>query len=362
MRLGAAQPADFSFLPWVGRLRGLLAGLGYAAAMTLLLMVSRAVQENVNDFPNLSVAQALLGLSRSVLFDAGAVLLPLPLLVMTINLAPRGALKRTAWLALPVAAITLWSYFYARYADANPWYVSIGGSFLTAALLAAVCQYHSGVRGAADTLLRTRIKSATLGVELDRARLQLLRSQIEPHFLFNTLANVRSLARIDRRAAVEMLDNLMRYLAAALPKLRKEVSPLAEEMQLIDAYLSIFRMRMGARLAYEVTLPPDLAPLRVPTMMLLTLVENALKHGINPAVEGGFVRVSAGRSGSTLMLKVADSGHGISAGFGFGTGTGLANLRLRLMMHYGEAAGLSISHAEPRGVVATISLPIGRDS
>jgi LytS/YehU family sensor histidine kinase len=185
-----------------------------------------------------------------------------------------------------------------------------------------------------------------------------LRSQIEPHFLFNTLANIRTLAHIDRAAAVEMLDNLMRYLTAALPKLRQDHSPLAEEMQLLDAYLSIFRVRMGTRLSYAIDLPPELAQLRVPTMMLLTLVENALKHGINPIVEGGFIRVSAARSGSALILKVADSGHGISDQQGHGTGTGLSNVRLRLMMQYGHAARLSLAHAEPRGVVAAISLPI----
>jgi LytS/YehU family sensor histidine kinase len=94
-------------------------------------------------------------------------------------------------------------------------------------------------------------------------------------------------------------------------------------------------------------------------MMLLTLVENALKHGINPVVEGGFIRVSAARSGSALILKVADSGRGISDQPLHGTGTGLSNVRLRLMMQYGQSARLSLAHAEPRGVVAAISLPIG---
>ena len=93
-------------------------------------------------------------------------------------------------------------------------------------------------------------------------------------------------------------------------------------------------------------------------MMLLTLVENALKHGINPVVEGGFIRVSAARSGTALVLKVADSGTGIATQQGHGSGAGLANVRLRLKMQYGEAAVLSLAHAEPRGVVATISLPM----
>jgi LytS/YehU family sensor histidine kinase len=130
------------------------------------------------------------------------------------------------------------------------------------------------------------------------------------------------------------MDHLMQYFAAALPRMRQEEAALADEMQLIDAYLAIYQVRMGARLNYEVSLPHELAAVRVPTMILLTLVENAIKHGVNPTVEGGLIRVSAARVQSTLVLKVSDSGAGLEAPQGYGSG--LSNTCTRLRMRYGE--------------------------
>jgi sensor histidine kinase YesM len=342
-----------------GRVRGLFAGLGYASALALIVTASWALESTANDLPVLSPSESARQLAGMMLRFAVATLLPLPVLILTLNLAPRAIVQRVVWLVLPVTLMTLWSFLYLDGLGGEQWSIELAERFLVSALLAAVCQFNSSERGAAGTLMQTRIQTATLGAAVDRARLQLLRSQIEPHFLFNTLANIRMLARRDRTAGVEMLDNLTRYLSAALPKLREEDSPLSEEMQLLDAYLSIFRVRMGSRLSYSIELPQELAQLRVPTMMLLTLVENALKHGINPVIEGGFIRVSAVRKGSALLLKVSDSGHGISPQQVQGTGTGLSNLRLRLLMQYGRGAHLSLAHAEPRGVVAAISLPLG---
>jgi hypothetical protein len=363
MRFAAEVSLGKGRLFWSGRLRGLFSGLGYALALTSFLAISWSLETHVNDLPNISALEGLRRIAVTGLQQAAATLPMLPLLILVLNIAPRGAVKRAAWLAVAIVLMAVWSTLYmldGAHDPRRPGYFT--ERLIAAALVAAACLYRGSMRGAAGTLIRTQIESATLTAELERARLQMLRSQIEPHFLFNTLANVRRLARIDRSAAVEMLDNLMRYLAAALPKLRQDDSPLAEEMQLVDAYLSIFRVRMGTRLSYAVALPPDLAEMRVPTMMLLTLVENALKHGINPVIEGGFIRVSAARAGSALILKVADSGSGITTQQDHGSGAGLANVRLRLKMQYGEAAVLSLAHAEPRGVVAAISLPIGQAS
>jgi sensor histidine kinase YesM len=359
MNAGATRIFGENSFFWNARLRGLFAGLGYALLLASVLMVSWSVQDIINEVPTQSVLHSLQNFLGNIRRYAIATLPTVPILILALNLAPRDIFSRAAWLVLPVLLMALWStlMMYAASPDASM-ATFLSDRMLTAVLLAAVCLYHSSVRGATDTLVRAQIENATLGTEFEHARLQILRSQIEPHFLFNTLANVRTLAQIDRVAAVEMLDNLMRYLAAALPKLRQADSSLGEEMQLVDAYLSLFRVRMGTRLSFVVALPPELATLRVPTMMLLTLVENALKHGINPAIEGGFIRVSAMRSGSSLVLKVADSGSGISQHQIHGTGTGLANVRSRLTMQYGEAGTLSLARAEPRGVVAAITLPI----
>jgi LytS/YehU family sensor histidine kinase len=204
-------------------------------------------------------------------------------------------------------------------------------------------------------LLRSQIEHTSLSAEMQRAQLRLLRAQIEPHFLFNSLSVVRALARNDRVATVSMLDNLIRYFEAALPRLSENEVTLAQELQLIDAYLAIFRARMGARLEYEIAVPADLAEQRVPSMILLTLVENALKHGVSPAVAGGAIHVSAARELHSLRLIVADSGRGLDVRQG--RGAGLANVRQRLLMMYGPAATLSLKPAEPQGVVASILLP-----
>jgi LytS/YehU family sensor histidine kinase len=153
-----------------------------------------------------------------------------------------------------------------------------------------------------------------------------------------------------------MLENLSRYFAAALPRLRENDVPLEQELQLVEAYLAIYRARMGARLEYEIQAPEDLRQCRVPSMAVLTLVENALKHGVSPSVEGGFIRVSANRDTQSLRLVVADSGRGLDVRHG--RGVGLANIRQRLVMMYGQSATLSLKPAEPRGVVASVSMPL----
>ncbi|HEV2703767.1 MAG TPA: histidine kinase [Steroidobacteraceae bacterium] len=229
-----------------------------------------------------------------------------------------------------------------------------------AALVFAAVGFRSSARTATSALTQRRIEGTVLEGNVKRAHLQLLRAQIEPHFLFNTLATVRMLVRHDRIAAVEMLDNLMRYLSEALPTLRQDESSLSEELQLVAAYLRIHQIRMGARLSYELMVPEHLGTERIPTMLLLTLVENALKHGINPAVEGGSIQVSAARGDAALVLKVSDTGDGLSVTEGHGMG--LANIRARLSMLYGDGAILSLARNASHGMVATVSIPMAQPS
>src|SRR5262249_18319782 len=160
------------------------------------------------------------------------------------------------------------------------------------------------------------------------------------HFLFNTLATVRRLARVDRAAATSMLADLERYFSITLAQRAATTASLAEEAELVDAYLRIHRIRMGERLSYSVRLPVDLRDARLPPMMLLTLVENAIKHGIDPLVEGGCVDISAERRDATLHVEVADNGRGLVSMEG--TGNGLANIRERLSMLYGARAALAL--------------------
>jgi LytS/YehU family sensor histidine kinase len=211
-------------------------------------------------------------------------------------------------------------------------------------------------RAATEALFAAELGQARLEREMAAARAQLLQAQVEPHFLFNAMANVRRLLRTERPAARALLDDLLRYLQEALPALREEITTLGREAELVRAYLSVHQVRMGPRLRSQIDVPPDLAGLPVPPMMLLTLVENALKHGLQPMVEGGSVQVAAARSpAGQLVLTVADTGRGM--GSGHGHGTGLANVRARLKSIYGTGASLALAVNEPRGVVATITLP-----
>jgi signal transduction histidine kinase len=198
------------------------------------------------------------------------------------------------------------------------------------------------------------------GRELERqteeAQLQLLQAQIEPHFLFNTLANLRRLYRTQPAAGAEMIDSLMLYLRAALPQVRRDVSTLGDEFDLVRAYLQLFKMRMGARLRFILDLPPELRGAPFPPMMAVTLVENAIKHGLAPADLGGTVRVAARRERAMLELSVSDDG----VGFGVapsGTGVGLVNIRRQLAARYGQVARLTLEQPARAGVCARIVVP-----
>jgi len=236
---------------------------------------------------------------------------------------------------------------------------SFGGLLLwnysLATLIVLAHHFSQRSRSAAAALGDAEMRRIGLEREAANARLALLQAQVEPHFIFNALANVRRLLRTDADAGRTLLTDLLRYLEEALPHLRDEHTTLAREAELVRAYLAVHQVRMGPRLRAEIDVPPALAGRSVPPMVLLTLVENALKHGLQPMVEGGSVRVSARSEGGRLVLTVADTGRGM--GSGSGHGTGLANVRARLKQMYGAEASLALAVNEPQGVVATITLP-----
>jgi two-component sensor histidine kinase len=340
---------------WLARMRqrGLFVGMSYAFAVTLALMAAWDLDMFVWNTLENGVVVALTESSFFFLLMAAHQLPSVPLLTISINLAPPSGVRR--YLQLVATLLLMWGFCTIFFIVEGEYGWNLQG-FLMQSMIVAACVYRSSARTAASRLMQRQIEDAVLDADVKRARLQLLRAQIEPHFLFNTLATIRTLARIDPVAAVDMIDNLMRYLSEALPKLRQEESSLADELQLIDAYLRIHQIRMGTRLSYELSVPDDLCAQRIPTMILLTLVENAVKHGINHAVEGGSIRVSASREREALVLKVADSGQGLAATDGHGLG--LANIRRRLSMLYGDAAILSLARPASRGVVATVSIPM----
>jgi hypothetical protein len=199
------------------------------------------------------------------------------------------------------------------------------------------------------------IQSAT-EKELTVAKLSLLHAQVEPHFLYNTLASAQLLTRTDPARADQMLGNLIMYLRHSLPRTEDTRSTLGEELERAQAYLDILKIRMGSRLNLQVEVPQQLRALLLPAMMLQTLVENAIKHGLEPKPGGGTVWILARAHEQSVLLTVADDGRGFSAEGG-GTGIGLRNLRERLRLAYGDSAGFAIVANFPAGVAATITLP-----
>ena len=197
--------------------------------------------------------------------------------------------------------------------------------------------------------------SETERLTLD-ARLNLLQAQVAPHFLFNTLANVQALVEAGSPKAPEVLRSLIAYLRAAVPRLHESATTLGQEVELVRAYLELMQTRMPDRLSFELTVDPATGLLRCPPMTLLTLVENAVRHGIDPSEEGGRIAIDVRRAGNRCQVRVADSGVGLLAS-DRGLGTGLAALRERLALVFGEGAKLQVRAREPRGVVAEIEFP-----
>ncbi|HYG07993.1 MAG TPA: histidine kinase [Stenotrophomonas sp.] len=193
--------------------------------------------------------------------------------------------------------------------------------------------------------------------ELAVARLNLLHAQVEPHFLYNTLASAQVLARTDPPRADQMIGHLIQYLRRSLPSADDAMSTLGEELERTQAYLEILRIRMGARLAMQLEVPFELRRLQLPSMMLQTLVENAIKHGLEPKPGGGTIWILARAFDDHATLTVADDGQGFN-NHSHGTGVGLRNLRERLRLTYGGKASFAIVSNFPSGVAATITLPL----
>jgi sensor histidine kinase YesM len=188
------------------------------------------------------------------------------------------------------------------------------------------------------------------------AQLKLIESQLEPHMLFNTLANLRALIGVDPPRAQAMLDRLISFLRATLGASRTPLHPLAAEFDRIADYFALMAVRMGPRLQTRLELPAALRDVPVPPLLLQPLVENSIKHGLEPQVAGGTVVVSAERRGDTIVLAVYDSGAGLRAGTD-GTRFGLQQVRERLAAVYGERASLALDAMPGGGTLARITLP-----
>ena len=231
---------------------------------------------------------------------------------------------------------------------------------------ASVAIYFSHSRGRES---QQRAQLAATERDATLAKLTLLQSQLEPHMLFNTLANLRVLIGVDPPRAQAMLDQLIAYLRATLSASRSQAHALGTEFERIEDFLALMSVRMGARLRTNFNLPEELRDLAVPPLLLQPLVENAVKHGLEPKVEGGCIDVRAVRDGPLLRLSVRDTGVGLRAGaFAPGdsdaaappTSFGLSQVRERLRVLYGDRATLTLDAAPDAegGALARITLPL----
>jgi hypothetical protein len=374
-----ARPTQATAAAW---LRHTFAGLTAGrAAIVVSLMVLFALSRP-------PVMAAVVG-GRGLAAIAGAAVAPLvftflrytPMLLLVVaaaNHGPRDGVRRMVWIggallagiaigtvlmAFAVPALSPQSVL-ARQIDltAPGWLQAVHwagvslGDVAIAAVVTGFWYYFKRNAEAAVAVQQAQDARERMERENAEARVALMQAQIEPHFLFNTLASIRRLYETDAAAGRTMLRHLSRYLAASLPALRAARSTLGRELALATAYLNVQKIRMGHRLAMEVDVPAHLHELEVPPMMLATLVENSIIHGIGPLPEGGVISIRAYAEAQQLCIEVADTGRGLRDAWG--PGVGLANIGARLHSQFGEQACVTLANANDRGVVAKIELPL----
>jgi sensor histidine kinase YesM len=358
--LNDAQPA-----PGGSWMRGITpAGLGFIFAICMALMLGNP------DFRDLPLRHAVTGMLRngSVFFLAA---LPMYFLVVRAEMATTHftARRRIAILALAVLAgailfpLIRWGLRFGQIprigAAGSYWQAPVGHFFrslVVGGLFTAMLYFVARERASQRLLQQTRLACVAIDKQMAEARLQLLQAQIEPHFLFNSLASVKRLYEKEPQLGRELLRNLGDYLRVAISRSRLREVRLGEEMALARSFLAIFEVRMGSRLRVRMDLPPELASALIPPLMLGTLVENAIKHGIGPRATGGTVSLAARRDADVLELEVADDGVGFRARSGHGVG--LANIRARLDTLFAGSGSLDLAGGDGGGVTATIRLPL----
>ena len=240
--------------------------------------------------------------------------------------------------------------------------ILIGGlvtGLVYAVLMVSIVQYRRTQLQRNNTGLARLAQQERMRRQLADARLKLMQAQVEPHFLFNTLASVQQLAENKAPEAAQLTAQLITFLRAGLASLREDTTTLAREFKAIEAYLTIMQTRMHDRLQFELDLPAELRETSMPPAMLISLVENAIKHGLEPHPDGGKLRVMARLEDARLRLTVADTGLGPGAGAATaGGGVGLDNIRQRLRAIFANDARLIVSGNLPQGFVAVIDMPL----
>ena len=268
---------------------------------------------------------------------------------------------------MPIATLAIYvlttpqgaPYFWQDPARWSGWaHLTIAGLLIApwTAVAAIVRQKEAFAR---DQELTFALERSELEREALDARLHLLQAQVAPHFLFNTLANVQALVDTGSPHASAVLRSLTAYLRAAVPLLHESTATIERELQLVRPYLELMQMRMPDRLQYTIDVAPSAMSVCCPPTTLLTLVENAVRHGIDPSEEGGRIDIDIARNGDRCVVRVTDTGAGLHESTS-GLRTGLTTLRERLHLFFGDAAQLRLTPNVPLGAIAEIEMPAER--
>ena len=325
---------------------------GYAVVVALMLSIRHVIFDLYRGaFPSAnSLSFIWLNLTCAVFTLVSAI-------VLTNLRRPR--VPRPIALAIAVLAGCMVAALLNTWIWSQPTFDRLRVVLLEWGLIAAVYWFMERAARRTAELRQAELDQHRLEAQTLEARLRVLQAQVEPHFLFNTLAHVQQLYQTDPARGRLMLDSFCGYVRAALPRMRGCCSTLGREVELARSYLDVQQIRMGRRLAFEMAIPDELSDAGFPPMMLLSLVENAVKHGLSPLREGGSIRISAASDSGTLHVTVADTGAGLStAEQGEGSGVGLSNIRSRLATLYAAAGRLTLTRNQPQGFVASIELPL----
>lgn len=299
--------------------------------------------------------------------------------LMVFGVFSRWPSRLPAWMAhwvLQLAAVAIVAplasaliYTLTSLGDPKPWYqndlrlmgfgILTGAGVLISPWIAMSALYRQISGQAQRQRLSFELERSEFARDALDSRLRLLQAQVEPHFLFNTLANVRELVDAGSEQASSVLNSLIAYLRAAVPSLHDASTSLAQELALVRAYLEIMHMRMPDRLQFSLEIEDAALPVNCPPMTLLTLVENAVRHGIDPSEEGGHIKVQVRLQDARCYAVVSDTGVGLGYG-SQGLGTGLATLRERLQLVFAGDAQLSLTEQTPHGVKVELNFPAKR--
>ncbi len=351
-------------IDWIDKLRFFLHTQAFCLAISALQFAFQP--ERAYEIP--LVYSVFIGTCIWALMDFGRHLFP--------SAAERGWPEGFGGLALPLTTIPMGYVLGTLLGDSwfgwSTWEQKSAGQLRVSVMITAIAG------SAATYYFFNKSRSAHLQAQMAKAnqqateahnlvaeaRLKLLETQIEPHMLFNTLANLRALIATDTDAALHMLDRMNDYLRATLRASRATLHPLQTEFDRLGDYLALMAVRMGPRLQYTLDLPPELAALSVPPLLLQPIVENSIKHGLEPKVEGGRITVRARCTAHLLTLEVLDTGVGMAASVHRSASTaeadsgfGLAQVRERLTTAYGPAATIKIVANYPTGTGTAITFP-----